>query len=259
MIQINLLPKDYLKRSRNFSFGKKEIYVVAGAVAVVALLAVVTLYQMRQVDSLETSIQKANERAAMLQRDIKLVDALLDVKTKISNRLSAIERLDRHRSVWVRLLQEVAGNVPDFVWLAELREKPAEKKPVTADQKKPAKPGEAPVPAEPAIDSLPSFVKAEVEGHAFTLNALASFMINMMRSDYFDKVELVSTKEVKFAENDKAYNFIVSCNIHYLSDQQLRNLVAQASSEQEEDFNEADFQEAEFQPTVPSPVPAAKQ
>jgi Tfp pilus assembly protein PilN len=257
MIEINLLPKDYLKRSGNFSFGKKEIYVVAGAVAVVALLAVVSLYQLRQVDTLGASIQKANERAAMLQRDIKLVDALLDVKTKISNRLSAIEKLDRHRSVWVRLLQELSGNVPDFVWLAELREKPADRKPA-ASAKKSDKPGESTAPAVPAADSLPSFVRAEVEGHAFTLNALASFMINLMRSDYFDKVELVSTKEIKFAENDRAYNFVISCNIHYLSDEQLRSLVAQASDE-EESFNEADFQEAEFQPSVPSPKPASQE
>ncbi|MBK7143544.1 MAG: PilN domain-containing protein [bacterium] len=253
MIEINLLPKDYLKRSSNFSFGKKEIYVVAGAVAVVALLAVVTLYQMRQVDTLEASIQKAGERAAMLQRDIKLVDALLDVKTKISDRLSAIEKLDRHRSVWVRLLQEVAGNVPDFVWLGELREK-AEEKRSTNDSRKSGNKAENTAPAEPVVDSLPSFVSAEVEGHAFTLNALASFMINLMRSDYFDKVELVSTKEITFPGSERAYNFIISCNIHYLSDDQLRNMVAQA--EDEESFNEADFQEAEYQPSVPSPAPA---
>ncbi len=256
MIEINLLPKDYLKRSSNFSFGKKEIYVVAGAVAVVALLAVVTLYQMRQVDTLESSIQKAGERAAMLQRDIKLVDALLDVKSKISNRLTAIEKLDRHRSVWVRLLQEVAGNVPDFVWLGELREKAPDRKSAAeakkARQNQPKEENAAPA-AEP-VDSLPSFVEAEVEGHAFTLNALASFMINLMRSDYFDKVELVSTKEVKFPGDEKAYNFIVSCNIHYLSDDQLRSAVAQ--SEDQESFNEADFEEAEYQPSVPSPVSA---
>lgn len=255
MIEINLLPKDYLKRSSNFSFGKKEIYVVAGAVAVVALLAVVTLYQMRQVDTLEASIQKAAERAAMLQRDIKLVDALMDVKTKISNRLSAIEKLDRHRSVWVRLLQEVAGNVPDFVWLAELREKAPDRR-SAADQKKSGKAAEN-APVEKPVDSLPSFVEAEVEGHAFTLNALASFMINLMRSDYFDKVELVSTKEIMFPGNERAYNFVVSCNIHYLSDDQLRNMVAQA--EDEESFNEADFEEAVNQPSVPPSVPAKQE
>lgn len=250
MIEINLLPKDYLKRSSNFSVGKKEIYVFAGAIAMVALLIVVTLYQMQQVRTLESNIGKAKERAAMLQRDIKLVDALLDVKAKINNRLTAIEKLDRHRSVWVRLLQEIAGNVPDFVWLAELREKNVAPPPTP---NKNTKPGEA-APTQPAVaDTLPSFVTAEVEGHAFTLNALAAFMISMMRSDYFDKVELVSTQETKFADDEKAYNFVISCNIHYLSDGEVQKMVAQAE-ESVEDMNEADFYEA-----VPEPidVPAA--
>jgi len=67
----------------------------------------------------------------------------------------------------------------------------------------------------------------EIEGYTFTLNALAAFMINMMRSDYFDEVELTSTSEKAFGEQ-KAYNFVLACNLHYLSDEELRGLIAQA-------------------------------
>lgn len=250
MIEINLLPKDYLKRSSNFSIGKKEIYFFAGAIAVVALLVVVTLYQMQQVRTLESNIGKAQERAAMLQRDIKLVDALLDVKTKINDRLSAIEKLDRHRSVWVRLLQEMAANVPDFVWLAELREKFAP--PAAPSDKKNTKPSEGNQPMMAVADTLPSTVTAEIEGHAFTLNALAAFMISMMRSDYFDKVELVSTSEKQFADDERAYNFVISCNIHYLSDHALQQLADQVD-ESVEDMNEADFIVAEIEPSTTTP------
>ena len=82
----------------------------------------------------------------------------------------------------------------------------------------------------------------EVEGYAFTLNSLASFMIRMMRSDYFDDVELVAANEVSFDENSKvvssgdrsggknrkAYHFTLSCNVHYLSDEELRTIIASA-------------------------------
>ena len=250
MIQINLLPKNYLKRQSSFNFGKTGLYVVAGAVGVLVMLAVVTFYQIRQLNSLEAGIERANERAAMLQKDIKLVDALIDVKTKINHRLEAVERLDRHRSVWVRILQDVASNVPDFVWLAELRQKAPDVKPnqnknTTAnmpDSKKSGKDATLEV-AGPEADTLHTFDKAEIEGHAFTLNALAAFMINLMRSDYFDDVELVSSKEVKFTGNEKAYNFVVSCNVHYLTDEQLRATVAQRGNEAD-DLNEADYEEA---------------
>lgn len=261
MIEINLLPKDYLKSTRSFSLGKSGLYVFAGAVGVVVMLIVVTFYQMRQVNTLESNIQKANERAAMLQKDIRLVDGLLDVKTKINQRMAAVEKLDRHRTVWVRLLQDVASNVPDFVWLAEFREV----QPKAAAQSTAYQPGKtlpsstptAPQPSgpntaqanvnaaeqkSPEADSLTSYSPAEIEGYAFTLNALAAFMIDLMRSDYFDNVELVSSKETKFNGDDKAYNFVVSCNVHYLTEDQLRAMVAQAKDNA--DSNEADYEEA---------------
>jgi len=61
---------------------------------------------------------------------------------------------------------------------------------------------------------------------------LASFMINMMRSDYFDNVELTTSSEKVFGEQ-KAYNFVFSCNVHYLSDEELQNLIAQANNNED--------------------------
>ena len=98
MIEINLLPKNYLKGSRTISLGKVGMYVIAAAAGVVLMLAGITLYQVYQLRNLETNIERANQRAAMLQRDIRLVDALTDVKQKVQERMTAVERLDRHRS-----------------------------------------------------------------------------------------------------------------------------------------------------------------
>jgi Tfp pilus assembly protein PilN len=248
MIEINLLPKDYLKRSSSLSLGKSGIYAAAGGVGVIAMLIGITVYQMKQVASLETNINRANERAAMLQKDIQVVDALTDVKDKINRRMSAVERLDRHRSVWVRILSDVASDVPEFVWLAGFKEKPEEaEKPNSQKSGIPQnKPAEQQASA-PRPDSLPSFRPVEIEGYAYTLNSLAAFMINLMRSDYFDQVELVKTEESKFQNDEKAYNFIVSANVHFLSDQDLQGLVA--SAENDNPYNDADFEAAEEPPT----------
>lgn len=265
MIEINLLPKDYLKSTHGLNLGKSGLYIVAGVAGVIVMLIVVTFYQMRQVSMLEGNIAKANERAAMLQKDIKLVDGLLDVKNKINQRMLAVEKLDRHRTVWVRLLQDMASDVPDFVWLAEFRETQLKAKPAAAStayqpgSKLPgssAPPSSTPAtnapsgvttasttPQTPEADSLPSYSPAEIEGYAFTLNALAAFMIDLMRSDYFDNVELVSSKETKFNGDEKAYNFVVSCNVHYLTEDQLRSLASQ-TKDSSSDANEADYEEA---------------
>ncbi len=223
MIEINLLPKEYLKKPFSFSLGKTGIYAIAAAAGIVLMLIGVTFYQIRQLGELEGNIAKARQRAAMLEKDIKLVDGLMDVKSKITSRMAAVERLDSHRSAWVRILEDLARNVPEFVWLGHFKEETldtlqqANTKSGTNNQKA----QEAPPQAQPTIR------KVEIEGYAFTLNALASFMIKMMRSDYFDNVELVATDEVKF-HDQKAYDFILSCNLHYLSDEKLRGLIAQA-------------------------------
>jgi len=233
MIEINLLPKDYRKKSFDFSFGKTGLYVLGAAGGVFVLALGLTFWQWHQLSSLDAKIEKARQKEAILQKDIRLVDALNDVKQKITHRMSAVERLDAHRSSWVSILEDVARNVPEYVWLARFEEtrpegqedksKKGSKKAVT-DEKTPA----------PTAPKNPSIKPGQVEGYAFTLNALASFMIKMMRSDYFDEVELVTTNEVSI-DDKKAYNFVLSFNVHYLSDESLRSLIA---SQQEKDKSE---------------------
>lgn len=219
MICINLLPKKYRRSGVDLSFGKAGMYAVGGAIGVVLMLAGVTFYQTHQIGQLEENIGKAQQRAAMLQKDIRLVDALTDVKQKISARMAAVEQLDSHRTAWVRVLENISRNVPEFIWLARFTEL-APPPPVDTSEA-----GATPAPTAGSFLTR----RAEIEGYAFTLNSLASFMINLMRSDYFDNVEMTSTSE-KVLGDQKAYNFVLSCDLHYLSDEELRDRIALAQN-----------------------------
>lgn len=225
MIEINLLPRDYLKKPFSLAFGKTGLYAVAAVAGITFMLIGVTFFQIHQLNTLEDNIAKARQRAAMLEKDIQLVDALTDVKGKITSRMAAVERLDSYRSAWVRILEDMARNVPEFVWLGQFTEEALKDSAAQSSQKG----NEHKAEQQPAVAAAPTVHSAEIEGYAFTLNALASFMIKMMRSDYFDEVELVSSDEVKFQDH-KAYNFVLTCNLHYLSDEHLRDLIAQARS-----------------------------
>ncbi|MBD3404459.1 hypothetical protein GF420_16325 [candidate division GN15 bacterium] len=229
MIEINLLPKEYLKGSRGLSLGKTGIYAIAGAAGVILMLVGITAYQMYQLGKLETDIAKAEQRAAVLQKDIQLVDALIDVKQKVSNRMTAVERLDRNRSAYVRILEDIARNVPEFVWLGSYKEQTVKKPDPKGKQAKNNKADTT--KAATGSSELPPKRQVEIEGYAFTLNALAAFMINMMRSDYFDEVQLQSTSEKKFQGTERAYNFVLSCNVHFLSDEELQNLIASSGKD----------------------------
>jgi len=213
MIEINLLPKQYKKRSGGFSIGKHGTYAVIAAAGVLLMIGAVTLYQMHQISELKGQMEIARARTMQLQKDIQLVDALMDIKAKLTNRMEAVERLDRNRSAWVRILEDMSRNVPDFVWLSNFGEiKAATAKPADTTQA-------APSTAELATRNI------KIEGFTFTLNALASFMIKMMRSDYFDEVDLTNTEQIAFGKQ-KAYNFQLSCNVHFLSDEELERLAA---------------------------------
>lgn len=227
MIEINLIPKEYLKRSRGFSFGKSGLYAAAGAAAVAVILVSITFFQMRTISSLEAGIEKANRRAAVLNQDIAVVDALTDVKLKITRRMAAVERLDSHRSAYVRILQDLSRNVPEFVWLAKYQEKVADVLKGSAAKVAAASNAKA----APTASQVTANVKGlEIEGYTFTLNALAAFMIKMMRSDYFDEVELVSTLETELF-GEKSYKFVLSCQVHFLSDEELRQLASVRNAE----------------------------
>ncbi|HEX2896976.1 MAG TPA: hypothetical protein VHP63_02880, partial [candidate division Zixibacteria bacterium] len=185
MLEINLLPKEYLKKGLSLSFGKTGLYVLMGIGGIVVMLIGVTFYQIHQLASLEEKISIANRRAVMLQKDIKVVDALIDVKTKITQRMAAVERLDSHRSAWVRIMTDIAKDVPEFVWLGkieEIREVQDPKKPKVTDEgtSQPNQQNEQANTASQSKSGVPTVRPVRVEGYAFTLNALASFMINLM-------------------------------------------------------------------------------
>jgi Tfp pilus assembly protein PilN len=235
MIEINLLPKEYLKKGLGLSFGKTGLYALVAIGGVIVMLIGVTFYQIHQVASLEEKIEIANRRAVMLQKDIKVVDALIDVKNKITQRMAAVERLDSHRSAWVRILTDIAKNVPEFVWLGKIEETKNVQDPNDQNNKNNQQNNKNAQQQQPqTVSGVPSVRPIRVEGYAFTLNALASFMINMMKSGYFDEVELVSSDEIKFQEYT-AQNFVLSANLHYLSDEEMQQMVAQAEAEEQEE------------------------
>ncbi|RKX21974.1 MAG: hypothetical protein DRP35_03075 [Candidatus Zixiibacteriota bacterium] len=237
MIEINLLPKDYRKKSLSFSMGKTGVFAVAGGVGVVIMLFVVTLFQLNQISNLDENIQKAKQRASMLQKDIRVVDGLIDVKNKITQRMNAVEKLDSHRSSWVRIMEDMARNVPEFVWMQKFEDNGPKQAGTPVDDEKSKNRRKKKEKQAPSInENLNAEVRnVKIEGYSFTLNALASFMINMMRSDYFDNVELTSTEEKKLdnQDNHKAYNFILTCDLHFLSDEKLRGMVASVNSKKQ--------------------------
>ena len=211
MIEVNLLPKEYRKRATTFRFDKKVIYSVVAAGVIVLLLVAVTFHQKYQLSSLDQSIARASAEKLRLQEDIKLIDGLTELKEKIILRMEAIEKLDRYRSTWVNVLQDLNVRVPDFLWLTGVAgsEEVGGVQPVSRN-----------VPGQQAVDTTQTDefvlfdkpVPTEIEGYAFTLSSVASFLVGLMKSDYFDNINLAFAKEEEVM-GISAYKFRLMCDL----------------------------------------------
>lgn len=216
MMEINLLPKELRKKRGLFALRKNTAYLFGAGGVLIILLFFVTILQGIKIQSLSRKIAEAQKRREELKESIKLVDALSELKNKILQRLSAIESLDRDRSTWIDIMEDLSSRVPDYLWLTGFKESP----PVTpkASDVQTSQAGEETdtlkTTQAQAVSTLHK--KVTIDGYAFSLNSLATFMINLIRSKYFNNIELGYIKLAEL-EKQKAYSFQLTSDLFYAS------------------------------------------
>jgi Tfp pilus assembly protein PilN len=104
--------------------------------------------------------------------------------------------LDRNREYWVTLMEDLAGRVPEYVWLSSLKQAPSA--PAT--------------PPAPGTQAMATISKSSIEGYSFSLNALATFLVRLKKSDMFTNIEIASVK-LQEIEKANAYNFKLNCDL----------------------------------------------
>ena len=205
-IEINLLPRELRGKRRGIAFDKSLTLIAAFVGILVVLIAGASVLQGIQLKALDKKIANAKVRANQLQKDIELVDALTQLKDKILQRMSAINALDRNRAVWVRVLEDLSRRVPDYLWLSLLMEEESQSE-ATSDT---------------STDSTISFAQLEspvkrvtIEGYSYSLNSLASFLIQLMGSQYLKNMELQYVKRAEVKEY-KTFSFQLVGNLYYV-------------------------------------------
>ncbi|GAB4317731.1 MAG: hypothetical protein Kow0074_06510 [Candidatus Zixiibacteriota bacterium] len=207
MIQINLLPSEYRRRSSNLAVSKSMLVGVVAAVGLVVVLGGLSYYQSVRLASINADIAKVEAKTQQMREDIQLVDRLVDVKTRILRRMTAIEKLDRDRSAWVQNMEDLATVIPDFLWLSEFHQ--GDPKSATASRKS----GQQ---AQP--DSLAdSKNNLTLMGFCYTVSSLANFILNLQDSPRFSNVKLNYAKLTELNER-KVYDFQVACRLEPITE-----------------------------------------
>jgi Tfp pilus assembly protein PilN len=202
MIEINLLPKDLQRKRFGFKLDKNIVVTLSACMALIAVMAAYSfIFQAGKYANLEKQLAISRAETEKYAPEIAKIEEIGRKKDQILSRMSAIQLLDRNREYWVSLMEDLAGRVPEYVWLTNVKQAPA----VVAAITPPG--GQA-----PATPQAPSAVKSSVEGYSFSLNALATFLVRLKKSDFFNNIEIASIK-LQDVEKAKAYNFKLNCDL----------------------------------------------
>ncbi len=188
MIEINLLPKELQHRRFKFQLDKNLIYVISGGVAILLILGAYSfIFQANKISKMNDEIQQAQQRKAQFSAEIQKIEAISRKKEQITARMTAIQILNQNRDYWVQLMEDLVRRVPEYVWLTTFQQAPQG--------------GQTAAPGQQAVQG-----KSTLEGYSFSLNALATFLVRMKKSELFKNVEIAS---IGLQETDKAkaYSF----------------------------------------------------
>ncbi len=176
MIRINLLP--YQEKAKKETQTKQLVIIAGCFILFFLILGMVHLWITASVSFLDKDVKEKDEKILALNKIIGEVEQIKNEKKILEKKLGVIQTLEKNRSYPVRLLADVASQVPTKdVWLDKLSQ---------------------------------TGMSMQVEGNARDNFAVVKFIKNMEGSMYIQSVELVSSKQLELS-GIKLQHFVLSC------------------------------------------------
>jgi type IV pilus assembly protein PilN len=123
MIQINLLPQEERVQKKRVALPKIGAVVPFLMLAVFfAAIVAITAIERSRIAGLKRDIARAEEEARRLKPQIDKINELTRKREELNTRLQIIQDLDKGRFHSVRLMDELAQNVPPFLWVTSFKD-----------------------------------------------------------------------------------------------------------------------------------------
>lgn len=122
MIRINLLPKGEKPSKRAMTWDSIFLWSLIAAGIVIVAGVGFHIFHRYEIGAMRSDIAAMRSEQDQYRSQAALVADLTEKRRSIAERLDVIETLDANRSVRVRLLDDIARSVPDYVWLTSLEE-----------------------------------------------------------------------------------------------------------------------------------------
>jgi type IV pilus assembly protein PilN len=122
MIRINLLPKGEKPSKQAMTWNTVFVWSLIAAGIVIIAGVGFYIFHRYEIGAMQSDIAAMRSEQDQFRSQAALVADLTEKRRSIAERLNVIEKLDTNRSARVRLLDEIARSVPEYVWLTSLEE-----------------------------------------------------------------------------------------------------------------------------------------
>ena len=120
MIRINLIPPEYIAKINRRAVIAK---VVLGVVLALAVVAVLSLWEVARETALSSTLSKREAELKLLQGDVEKVKVIEADIAEVQRYLDAINHIANGRFVYTKFLQETAHDLPATIWFTAVNTK----------------------------------------------------------------------------------------------------------------------------------------
>lgn len=177
-ISINLLPPEFRKKQKDFTWvtDRRIIWpTVALIVAVVAIMMIQT-YTSETISTLSSELNRVQEE---VERERPLLTKISDLEQKqgvVNTKINALKSIQINKKRWVTLFENISSVLPPNMWIE-------------------------------SISQMGEF-NLEMRGKTYDFSEVAEYMVKLEKQVSVESVSLVTISTTK-VDGEEAYNFTI--------------------------------------------------
>ena len=177
-ISINLLPPEFRKKQKDFTWvtDRRIIWpTVALIVAVVAIMMIQT-YTSETISKLSSELNRVQEE---VERERPLLTKISDLEQKqgvVNTKINALKSIQINKKRWVTLFENISSVLPPNMWIE-------------------------------SISQMGEF-NLEMRGKTYDFSEVAEYMVKLEKQVSVESVTLVTISTTK-VDGEEAYNFTI--------------------------------------------------
>jgi type IV pilus assembly protein PilN len=177
-ISINLLPPEYRKKQKDFSWitDRRVIWPTVALIVAIVSVAMVQAFITETINGLEQEVQSVKEE---VERERPLLTKIGDLEQKqavINTKINALKSIQVSKKRWVILFENISSVLPPNMWIT-------------------------------SIGQMGEF-DLEMKGTTFDFSEVAEYMVKLEKQASVEKVSLVTIATTK-VDGEEAYNFTI--------------------------------------------------